>query len=179
MPEHIQYQDDELFNPETRHEHSDVPVRPLWIAIAIFLVFGVVSYLAVWLLYKGFVRSENERAEAPATAVQRPSDVSVPKNQPLLQPFPKTGNAGETVPPQRNTPVTDLHEMRAAEDAVLHHYGWVDRQQGVVHIPIEVAKDRAVEMLQRESAAVPAGETAATSTAASAPAPAEGAPRAQ
>ena len=40
MPEHIQYEDDDLFNPETHHEHSDVPVRPLFWFIVIFIVFA-------------------------------------------------------------------------------------------------------------------------------------------
>jgi hypothetical protein len=30
--------------------------------------------------------------------------------------------------------------MHHAEDQSLHHYGWVDRAHGVVHIPIEDAK---------------------------------------
>jgi hypothetical protein len=156
MPEHIQYQDDDLFNPETAHEHSDVPVRPLWIAIGVFVVFAAVSHVALWFLYRGFVVSERDRSEAPQTAVPRPADASVPKNQPLLQPFPGAGTKGEPVPPYRNTPVTDLQEMRAREEAVLNHYGWVDRRHGVVHIPIEVAKERAAKMLAAQTPPVAA-----------------------
>jgi len=36
----------------------------------------------------------------------------------------------------------DLAAMRAAEDRVLHSYGWVDPQKGIVHIPIEEAMKR-------------------------------------
>jgi hypothetical protein len=35
--------------------------------------------------------------------------------------------------------------MRAEEDASLNSYGWVDKEQGVVHIPIERAMDTVVE----------------------------------
>lgn len=135
MPEHIQYEDDDLFNPETHHESSDVPVRPLFVFIAIFVVFSVVSHIALWYLYKAFVKGEQKRQDPVQTMVARPADAAVPQNQPLLQPFPR-----ENVVPQRNTPVTDLVDMRAAEDKVLHQYGWVDKQKGIVHIPIEQAK---------------------------------------
>ncbi len=40
-------------------------------------------------------------------------------------------------------PSVDLKAMRAAEDAALNTYGWVDRKAGIVRIPIE----RAMELL--------------------------------
>jgi len=137
MPEHIQYEDQDLFNPETHHEHSDVPVRPLFIFIVIFIVFGVASHIGLYFLYKAFAAAEKKRMDPPATQVARPSTADIPQNQPLLQPFPR-----ENVSPNRNTPVTDLEDMRKSEERVLHHYGWVDKQHGVVHIPIEEAKKR-------------------------------------
>jgi hypothetical protein len=139
MPEQIQYKDDDLFNPETHHEHSDVPVRPLFWFIVIFIVFGIVSHFALYLLYKGFANAERDRMDPPQTQVARPKDADVPKNQPLLQPFPR-----ENVAPQRQTPVTDLADMRKAEADRLHNYGWVDQQHGVVHIPIEEAMKKLV-----------------------------------
>lgn len=151
MPEHIQYEDNDLFNPETAHEHSDVPVRPLFWFIAIFVIFGLVSHVALYLLYKGFVKGERNRMDPPQTQVARPADASVPQNQPLLQPFPR-GN----VAPQRQTPVTDMADMRRAEDAVLKHYGWVDKQNGVVHIPIEDAKKLYAARMAVEGATNPA-----------------------
>lgn len=134
MPEH-QYQDDDLFNPETHHESSDVPVRPLWWAVIIFILFAFATHGFLYFLYKGFVKSERARMDPPQTQVARPASASVPQNQPLLQPFPHKG-----VPPMRNTPVTDLVDMRAAEEKALTTYGWVDKQRGVVRIPIEEAK---------------------------------------
>jgi len=52
----------------------------------------------------------------------------------------------ESLPPEPRlqvSPAQDLKELRAAEDAMLHSYGWVDQQAGVVRIPIE----RAMELL--------------------------------
>ena len=162
MPEHIQYEDDDLFNPETHHEHSDVPVRPLFWFIAIFIVFGVASHVALYLFYKGLVSAERKRMDPPQTQVARPKDADVPQNQPLLQPFPR-GN----VAPQRQTPVTDLMDMRNAENQALRNYGWVDKQHGVVRIPIDEAK----KLFAARAAATPATPVAPVTSAAPAAAP--------
>jgi hypothetical protein len=57
-----------------------------------------------------------------------------------LQPFPN-----DRVPPTANTPVTDMAEMKAAEDAELNRAGWVDKQKVVVRLPIDVAKKLVVQ----------------------------------
>lgn len=151
MPEHIRYEDDDLFNPETHHESSDVPIRPLFVFIAIFVIFGVVSHIALWFLYRTLVNTERGRMDPPHTAIARPADASVPKNQPLLQPFPI-----REVPPNQNTPVSDMVDMRAAEDTALHTYAWVDKQQGIVRIPIERAKELTAARLANAQPVPPA-----------------------
>jgi hypothetical protein len=146
VPEHSHphYSDDDLFNPETHHEESDVNVRALIWFFVIFVIFAFVTHFALWFLYKAFVKMER-RETAPLTEMQRPSDIAVPQNQPLLQPFPRAAEDGEVLPPNRNTPLTDLSDMRAAEEEALKTYGWVDRQKGVVRIPIDVAKQLVVQ----------------------------------
>jgi hypothetical protein len=138
MPEQPNY-DDAIFNPETQHEKSDVSVRALMIFIACFIAFGFVTHLTLWMLFRGFVRVEQRRQEGPVTEMARPADMSVPKNQPLLQPFERNGADGKPLPPTRNTPVTDLADMRDAEKRALTTYGWVDQQKGIVRIPIDQA----------------------------------------
>lgn len=146
MPEHPHnYEDDAIFNPETHHEETDVSVRALFIFIACFIVFAIITHLVLWGLYKGFVSVEKRRQLGPVTEMQRPADMAVPKNQPLLQPFPRQQTDG-VQPPNRSTPVKDLAEMREAEQKALTTYGWVDRQKGIVRVPI----DRAMQLtLQR------------------------------
>lgn len=136
MPEHLPYDDDAIVNPDTHHEKSDVSVRALLWFILLFVVFAALTHFALFLLYKGFVRIEQRRNTAVMTNMQRPAEMSVPQNQPLLQPFPRKTEKGEPIPPNRNTPVTDLAGMRDAEERALHTYGWVDQQKGIVHIPI-------------------------------------------
>lgn len=44
------------------------------------------------------------------------------------------------IPGHQNFPPEDIREFRAKEKAELNSYGWIDRQMGIVHIPIEEAK---------------------------------------
>ena len=48
-----------------------------------------------------------------------------------------------SAPPRPTAPASELLDLRATEEAVLHHYGWVDRPAGIIRLPI----DRAMEVL--------------------------------
>jgi hypothetical protein len=172
MPEHIHYEDEDLFNPETHHEHSDVPVRPLFVFLIIFVVFAVVCHFVVLLLFKGMSKAEKNREAPPLTAMSRPASSDVPQNQPLLQPFPRQNEAGIRVAPQSDTPVTDLVTMRARENERLQKYGWVDKTHGVVHMPIGEAKEllAARMAVQGQVTATPAPASSEASPVTTAPA---------
>lgn len=151
MPEHLPYDDDAIVNPETHHEKSDVNVRALLISVALFVVVGFITHFVVLFMFRYFVKEARDKTGPPLTAVSRAADAGVPR-EPRLQPFPRTDASGAVVAPNRNTPETDMADMRANEDRVLKNYGWIDAQKGVVHIPIEQAKKLA---LQRGLAAKP------------------------
>ena len=53
-------------------------------------------------------------------------------------------DAGRLPPEPRlqANPGEDLAQFREEENAVLHHYGWVDRMREIVHIPIESAMEK-------------------------------------
>ncbi len=144
MPEHPHFADDTVVNPETHHEESDVNVRALLWFVAVFIAFALVMHVALWVLFKFYVRIERGATNAPMTQVAVSPDTNVP-GLPRLQPFPSKGPRGETQSPVAATPAADLVDMRAHEDAILNHYGWVDQQNGIVHIPIEQAKQLALE----------------------------------
>ena len=145
MPEHTRYTGEEIVNPETAHESSDVNVRALIWFFIIFVVFAFVTHFVLWGFYKVLVKAETRRGAPPMTSVARPGDASIPQNQPLLQPFPRPNEAGQMMAPSRSTPVTDLIDMRRAEEKALTTYDWVNKEQGVVRIPIDVAKDLVVQ----------------------------------
>ncbi|GIW40243.1 MAG: hypothetical protein KatS3mg076_0820 [Candidatus Binatia bacterium] len=48
-------------------------------------------------------------------------------------------------------PIRDLEELRRAEDELLGTYGWVDRERGIVRIPVE----RAMELVLAEKGGGP------------------------
>ena len=52
-------------------------------------------------------------------------------------------------------PRQDLKELREAEDALLKSYGWVDKNEGVIRIPIDEAMKL---VLQRGLPSRPASE---------------------
>ncbi|HBY99036.1 MAG: hypothetical protein M5U01_19955 [Ardenticatenaceae bacterium] len=124
---------------EVGHEVSDLTlqrVRPVVIGFLIMmaLVLIVVSALNVAFIgrWPGFPLPPG-LANAP--------DIPLPP-EPRLQPEPQQ----------------EMQALRAEQEALLHSYGWVDKQAGVVHIPI----DRAMQLLaQRGLPAQPtsAGET--------------------
>jgi hypothetical protein len=107
-----------------RHETSDVNVSSVLGFGAGLLVSGLVISLLVWGLFLYF--SEQ--------AARRGSTVA--------------GLTKQTLPPPprlQTNPRGDLLELREAEDRVLTTYGWVDRNAGVVRIPIEQAMKLTVE----------------------------------
>jgi hypothetical protein len=104
-------------------EERDVQLRPLIISGMSLAILAGLSLLAMWLLFDYFAarRARLEVAPSPVFEARH------------LPPEPRL-----QVSPQQ-----DLRQMRAAETAILHSYGWVDRQGGTVRIPIE----RAIELL--------------------------------
>jgi hypothetical protein len=110
--------------PDGRHETRDLPIRPIVIfaavlAAAILAVAGISR-----LLYNGLA-SHSEKAAGEASPLARPA----------LPPAPRL----QTNPP------ADLATFRAKEDRELSTYGWIDRSNGVVRIPIERAKALVLE----------------------------------
>ncbi len=111
-------------HPEIRFEETDIRGLRVFFAGAGLLV-GI--WIVVVVLYPIFGFWAQHRASvsppAPALAGQRNQLPSSPRLQ--------------------VTPKVDLRELRARDESQLHTYGWVDRQHGVITIPI----DRAMQLL--------------------------------
>ena len=108
------------------HETSDVDLAVIDRVGILSLAVIIVSALAMWGLMKVFLSMEAAKDPSPLpVAVQ-----------------------GDRQPPspvlQRDEP-GDLKAFRDTEDATLHTYGWLDRNAGTVHIPVERAMDLVVE----------------------------------
>jgi hypothetical protein len=72
--------------------------------------------------------------------------------QAALSPASPVAEALPSAPPEprlQTAPPLDLRDLRTAEAAQLEGYGWIDRQAGIAHIPIE----RAMELVARDAGA--------------------------
>jgi hypothetical protein len=118
------------------HEERDVVFRPIVLAAVGLLAVIVFVFVSMQWLFDYYAAREARRSE----------------------PNPLAESYARELPPEprlQTAPVQDLRQLRAAEDAVLNSYGWIDRKNGVVRIPIE----RAMELLARRG--LPATEGAA------------------
>lgn len=110
--------------PDVRFEHSDLSPR---VTIGILAGVLVGMWIITGLLYFYFAYLAHRRAE-----------VSPP---PL--PIEAQGNPMPPEPRLQQSPRQDLKAMRRREDWQLSHYSWVDKQKGIVAIPI----DRAIQII--------------------------------
>ena len=101
---------EEIRNVDVAVERSDVSVR-----LVATIAFGLAVTVALSGLVIGLIYPH---------ALHGPSDA------------PRLVTAA---PRLQIDPAADLQAYRAAQRRVLESYGWVDRQRGIVHIPIEQA----------------------------------------
>lgn len=155
---HIHHEEDH--DPTVHHEGSDINVRAvLWFA-AISVVLAIVIHVGLYYMLAGFRAYENGRQTTPVTDVEVSPDRQFPP-EPRLQPFPQPAAPsaldetahgrelqesrqvpGTFLNPWDSTPAADWSHYRAAYQEKLNRYGWVDQRNGIVHIPIDEAKDR-------------------------------------
>jgi hypothetical protein len=101
-----------------RHETGDPNARPAVIFLVVLFVSVAATLLACWGIFRYIVRTQPLGAPAAPYAHARAVTPA-----PLLQ-----------VAPRQDAKAYLQHENR-----ILNTYGWVDRQQGVVRIPIQQA----------------------------------------
>ena len=108
------------------HEQSDVALRPLVIIAALLVLVAIVTHVGLWLAMVYFERDER-RDESPASPVL---DAGAVPPEPRLQP---------TVRYHPTLPAQDMRTLNEQTRAILSTPGWVDRERGIVRIPIDVA----------------------------------------
>jgi hypothetical protein len=119
------------------HEPRDVDVPALFTVASLLLLCFIAISVVVGVMMLYFKRHE------PAAIAGQPN-------------IPVTREREFPRPRLLIKPGASLAELRAAEDADLHSYGWVDRASGIARIPI----DRAMQvLLERGLPDVGAGQT--------------------
>lgn len=108
-----------------RHEGRDVQIKPL-VMLGIGLIVVTVGVLVLMDWTFDVLSARRAQQDVPPSPL---AETSLPFPEPRLQ----------------IAPAQELRNLRAAEDAVLSSYDWVDRANGIVRIPIERAIDLLVE----------------------------------
>lgn len=134
MDENSRHVEDGVYQ-EIRHELRDVTFRPIvGFCIGLFLLVAF-SFWVTRVMFNYFAAREAKSAWTPSLVKERPQLPPEPRLQVL--------------------PALDLKQIRAAEERILHNYGWVNQQSGLVRIPIE----RAMQLIaERGLPPVPASE---------------------
>ncbi|MDQ2969604.1 MAG: hypothetical protein M3R62_01380 [Acidobacteriota bacterium] len=130
---------EESGTPGPGHERNTVSVRGVIRFLVFLAVSLVVTSAVVWGIFRLLARD--------AKSEDRPLSPAVARSMARLPPQPRL----------EDRPLALRTGLNAQEKARLSGYGWVDRNAGAVHIPIERAMDllvqRGIPAVQSESAA--------------------------
>ena len=135
--------------PGAGYEHTDAHVGIIVKFLIWLAAIAIVIHFGLGFLFRVFVNQRVE--EAPR---RYPMATTEPRQapEPRLQRFPRE----------------DILNFRLAEEQALTTYGWVDKNAGIVHIPIEDAMKLALQRGLRSRAAAK-GQTPGGSQPASDP----------
>jgi hypothetical protein len=156
----------DVANETVQHEESDVNIRAIFGFGLGLLVVGILVHVAVLMLFRYF--SSGQEA---ANSVRQ---------------YPLAAGQENRLPPEprlQTNPRQDLLDLRAQEDRLLNGYSWVDRNAGVVRIPIDDAMKLVVQRGLPARGPQQAGQQPAAGQTRAAPAqpstPAQGSGQAQ
>lgn len=113
--------------PGAGYEHTDASVGIIVKFMLWLLVAAVVIHVGMWGMFALLVEQRRETADPQFPLAVGLEDRRPP--EPRLQQFPQM----------------EYRDFRLQEDALLHHYGWIDRAAGTVRIPIDDAMRIVIE----------------------------------
>jgi hypothetical protein len=146
-----------IHNKGVAHEESDLNLDGIIKFVIHLIVLVAASAGIVYGMYRYFSGQEyeQEKSETPSTLLKRQQRAS--------------GKVEDMFPEPRlqQLPIIDLERFREQEKRKLEHYNWLDKEKGIVSIPIAEAKKKLLEQMkanapeQTPSAVMPkAGEPA-------------------
>ena len=122
-----------LTHPKVRYEKSDARVGAI-IAFGVLLaLLGLIVQASAGWLFDCLKEREQQKYQ-PLPSLAAKERARLPRDLDKI-PQPRL---------QESEPV-DLAKLRQAEDSLLNSYGWVDREKGIVRIPIDEAMRRLAE----------------------------------
>lgn len=127
-------------NDDTRHEESDVHIKPVALFMFWLMVATAVVAVLMVVLFNSFEKREQKAGGKKSPLAEERS--AIPP-EPRLQLAPKSDeqlkNHGQP-DLKRDHPLEEMKLLREEENRVLDNYTWVDQQKSVVGLPIEDAK---------------------------------------
>ncbi len=123
---------EEFKNPEVSYERRDLSARAVFMFVVGLAMVIVVAGLILWGMFRSFGHG-NVTPQPHSTAIS-----TAPKA------LPAGGDPAENFPPPQlqPDPIADLNKFRDEEVRMLNSYDWVDKNNGIVRIPI----DRAMQL---------------------------------
>lgn len=116
------------------HEPTDISGKRVFAVVCLILVTAVILHLSIYGVFGHLLKT---RPSGPPASSQEPP--AAPGDSLVARPWlPGTPRHPSSSP-------QDLRAQRAAEDQLLTSYGFVDRQAGLVHIPIGLAMELIVQ----------------------------------
>ena len=116
----------EIINPDVKYETSDAKAKTLGFIGAGIIIAAIILPLLLWGLYRFF-------------------EDTAAKGSPIPETVGKQSFETAKSPPLEPNPVGNHQNFQRAENEKLNGYGWIDKQNGVVHIPIERAMKQLVK----------------------------------
>ena len=114
-------------NPDVAYEHRDLDLRTIVKFTVALIIFIGVGFIYLWGLFRYFqTNTTTHELKPPVLASERRR----------LPPEPRLQGA----PGNEISGAMELQKFRRQEEQQLRNYGWIDREAGVVRIPIEEAK---------------------------------------
>ena len=144
---------DNPVNPSVRYERSDASYKGV-VAFGVCLAgICVVSAALLWWMFVAYIRHENtvKRSDLPWNAAEQAGSFREPRTLPGplqpgtersgIDPNPRLEGLDPSSPDHDSgrIRVGTAKEQAADEEAYLRGSGWLDRDKGVVHIPIDQA----------------------------------------
>jgi hypothetical protein len=108
------------------HEVKDAKAGCVIMVGVAMILIAISLHVGLWTMFDFFATSAQQQDIAPP---------------PVFSTAPPPG------PQLEVDPAADLARVRSREEGLLNSYDWVDRQRGIVRIPIETAKQLAVQRL--------------------------------
>lgn len=111
-------------------EREDLGSKPIIGFIVSLVISGVLIYYVIWGIFHFLDAYDRKHQQLRTPLIQVESNTRDVQTQ-LIQRFPE--------PRLEENERTELNGFRYGEEQELNSYGWVDKNAGIAHIPIEQA----------------------------------------